>query len=110
MSLLATVDPQRRTLLSSEEAVDLFRDLLWVESARQGINMLDVNSAPTESGLLSEGLTKYQIKTGAFSASNESEFKELFFKKNKAEFKEQAEDQNCRMEATMPPLSLRLLL
>lgn len=109
MSLLAAFDPQRLTLLSPEEAVDLFRDPSNITAADGGVDA-EVNSAPTESGLLSEGLTRYQIKTGAFSASNESELKEPFLKKNKAEFKEQAEDQNRRMEATMPPLSLRLLM
>jgi hypothetical protein len=43
MSSIATVDPTLLTLLNPEEAVDLFRDLLWAESWRQGINILDVS-------------------------------------------------------------------
>jgi hypothetical protein len=73
MSSIATVDPKLLKLLNPEEAVDLFRDLLWAESWRQGINILDVSvpsnitaadggvdaevsAAPATTGLLSQGL------------------------------------------------------
>jgi len=105
LSTLATVDPQRLKLLSPNEAVDLFRDLLWAEAGRQGVNLLDVNvpsnitaadggvdaevgAAPATGGLLAAGLTRFQIKTGDFSASIDSQLKDLFFKKDSTEFKE----------------------
>ncbi|MBZ2184511.1 MAG: ATP-binding protein [Bryobacter sp.] len=94
MSSIATVDPKLLKLLNPEEAVDLFRDLLWAESWRQGINILDVSvpsnitaadggvdaevsAAPATTGLLSQGLTRYQIKTGDFSATQPAKIKEL---------------------------------
>ena len=81
MSSIATIDPKLLKLLNPEEAVDLFRDLLWAESWRQGISVLQVSVpsnitaadggidaevifAPVTTGLLSRGRTCYQIKTG----------------------------------------------
>ena len=44
--------------------------------------------AETSGGLLYPGLTRYQIKTGAFSAGNDSEMKALFLKEKSPELKD----------------------
>lgn len=87
--------------------MDLFRELLWAEASRAGIGpaLVSVPSAITVSdggvdaeiegvspekagGLLNSGATRYQIKTGAFSAGNQSELKDLFLKEKSREFKD----------------------
>ena len=87
--------------------VDLFRELLWAEAYRAGvgpalvsvpgaINVSDggvdaeITGVPakTSGGLLYPGLTRYQIKTGAFSAGNDSEMKALFLKEKSPELKD----------------------
>ena len=82
-------------------AVSIFRELLWAEADRVGIgpalisvpgaiNVADggvdaevgpITNLPT-GGLLYSGFTRYQIKTGAFSAKNQSELRDLFLKDN----------------------------
>lgn len=103
--MIAPVDPQRLSLFSAEEAVDMFRDLLWGEAWRQGVNILDVNvpsnitaadggvdadvnATPTVQGLIAKGSTRYQIKTGAFSASTYGDLKDLFCKPKSTDLKE----------------------
>ncbi len=85
----------------------MFRELLWAEARRAGIgpalvsvpgaiNVSDggvdaeITDVPAgvSGGLLFPGLTRYQIKTGAFSAGNESEMKALFLKEKSAELKD----------------------
>jgi hypothetical protein len=50
----------------------------------------EINEVPDKSrgGLIFPGMTRYQIKTGAFSAGNRSEMKDLFLKDNGKEFKD----------------------
>src|SRR5262245_29545198 len=105
MSTIATVEPKLLTLLNPEEAVDLFRDLLWAESWRQGISVLkvsvpsnitaadggidaEVGDMPSTEGLLSQGLTAYQIKTVDFAAHQDAKVKELLCKTDSYELKE----------------------
>jgi hypothetical protein len=105
MSSIATVEPKLLSLLNPEEAVDLFRDLLWAEAWRQGINVLDVSvpsnitaadggidaeikTVPATAGLVSDGLTRYQIKTGDFSATQDAKIKELLLKEKSTDLKE----------------------
>ncbi len=105
MSSIATVEPRLLSLLNPEEAVDIFRDLLWAESWRQGINVLNVNvpsnitapdggidaevkDVPVTEGLLSQGLTEYQLKTGDFPAHQDAKIKELLCKKDSFDLKE----------------------
>jgi hypothetical protein len=87
--------------------VDLFRELLWAEAHGAGvgpalisvpgaINVSDggvdaeITGVPagTSEGLLFPGLTRYQIKTGAFSAGNDSELKVLFLKEKSTTLKD----------------------
>ncbi|MBM3734815.1 MAG: hypothetical protein FJW39_03440, partial [Acidobacteria bacterium] len=107
MNFVASINPKSLGLLAPDTAVDLFRELLWAEASRAGIGpaLISVPSAITVSdggvdaeiasvspekagGLLSSGATRYQIKTGAFSAGNQSEMKDLFLKENRREFKD----------------------
>ena len=107
MSFVTNVSPKVLSLLAPETAVDLFRELLWAEAHRAGIgpalvsvpgaiNVADggVNAeiaglpAVSPGGLFFPGLTRYQIKTGAFSAGNDSEMRALFLKEKSTEFKD----------------------
>ncbi len=85
------------TKIDADQAVDLFRQLLVIEAVSAGIPItaVDVPSAINVSdggidaevtgvsreslpaGLISEGLTRYQIKTGSFSASTASDIRSL---------------------------------
>lgn len=104
---LTSVEPKILSLLAPETAVDLFRRLLWAEARRAGIgpalvsvpgaiNVADggidaeVAEVPANSpgGLIFAGLTRYQIKTGAFSAGNDSEMKALFLKEKSRDLKD----------------------
>jgi len=91
---LSTDDLNR---LSSHNAVLVFRELLWAEATYLGIsrNLIDVpgainvadggidaevhNAPPCQGhGLIGEGLTRYQIKTGDF-AMNHSNIRDILF-------------------------------
>ena len=104
---ITSVDPKFLSMLGVDEAVRLFRQLLWAEADRIGIgpalisvpgaiNVADggvdaeINEVPDKSpgGLIFPGMTRYQIKTGAFSAGNQSEMKDLFLKDSGKEFKD----------------------
>ena len=79
---LGSVEPKILSLLSAEEAVSLFRALLWAKASRAGvgpalvsvpgaINVADggidaeISRVPEQpGGPLFEGITRYQIKTG----------------------------------------------
>ena len=63
MSSLATVNPKLLTLLNPEEAVDLFRDLLWAESWRQGLSALSV-SVPSNVTAPDGGIDAEVVLTG----------------------------------------------
>ena len=107
MNYVANISPKVLGQLAPDTAVDLFRELLWAEASRAGvgpalvsvpgaINVADggvdaeIKGVLPEmpGGLLYPGLTRYQIKTGAFSAGNESEMKALFLKEKSDELKE----------------------
>lgn len=83
--------------INPEEAVDLFRQLLVIEAITVGIPITGVNvpsainvadggidaevaglsGTALPAGLIFQGLTRYQIKTGSFSASNNSDIRSL---------------------------------
>jgi hypothetical protein len=107
VDFVTDINPKILGLLSPEAAVDLFRELLWAEAYREGIGPAlisvptaitaadggidaEITGVPLDSsgGLFFSGLTRYQIKTGAFSAGNDSEMKALFLKEKSTEFKD----------------------
>ena len=107
MEPLTSVGPKILSQLAAEAAVDLFRRLLWAEARLAGIGPALVSvpgaitvadggvdaevaglPAASPGGLLFPGLTRYQIKTGAFSAGNESEMKDLFLREKSRELKD----------------------
>ena len=83
--------------IDADQAVDLFRQLLVIEAVKAGIpitgvdvpaaiNVADggidaevagLSGVALPAGLISEGLTRYQIKTGSFSASTVSDIRSL---------------------------------
>ncbi len=83
--------------IDAGQAVELFRQLLVIEAVKAGIpitgvdvpaaiNVADggidaevagLSGAALPAGLISEGLTRYQIKTGSFSASTASDIRSL---------------------------------
>lgn len=85
------------TQIEAGQAVELFRQLLVIEAVKAGIpisgvdvpaaiNVADggidaevsgLSRAVLPAGLISEGLTRYQIKTGSFSASTASDIRSL---------------------------------
>jgi hypothetical protein len=84
--------------LGPELAVEMFRQLLWAEATALGIatNLINVPSAITVKdggidaevkdiavaggqGIIKEGLTRYQIKTGGFSLSGDGEIRKILF-------------------------------
>lgn len=106
MDTIFTVKNEDLERLSPQEAVDFFRELLWAEAATLeiGKNLINVPSAITvadggidaevqnvsASGgqeIIKQGLTRYQIKTGKFSLSNESHIKSILFKDKTNELK-----------------------
>lgn len=86
--------------IDADQAVNLFRQLLVIESVKAGIpitgvdvpaaiNVADggidaevagLSGVVLPAGLISEGLTRYQIKTGSFSASTASDIRSLLVK------------------------------
>jgi hypothetical protein len=88
------------TQIEAGQAVELFRQLLVIEAVKIGIpitgvdvpaaiNVADggidaevsgLSGAALPAGLISEGLTRYQIKTGSFSASTASDIRSLLVK------------------------------
>ena len=106
MDTIFTVKNEDLEHLNPQEAVDFFRELLWAEAAALGIgkNLINVPSAITVAdggidaevknvsasggqGIVKQGLTRYQIKTGNFSLSNESHIKSILFKDKTNELK-----------------------
>ena len=106
MDTIFTVKNEDLEHLNPQEAVDFFRELLWAEAAALGIgkNLINVPSAITVAdggidaevknvsasggqGIVKQGLTRYQIKTGNFPLSNESHIKSILFKDKTNELK-----------------------
>jgi len=106
MQTIFTVTNPDLERLSPEQAVDIFRELLWAEAATLGIgkNLINVPSAITVAdggidaevknaeanggqGIIKKGLTRYQIKTGEFSLRGESNIKRILLKDTAAELK-----------------------
>lgn len=99
MNTIFEVEKRELSSLASDRAVDLFRELIWAEAIALGIgkNLIDVPSAITVAdggidaevrivqfsggqGIIKQDLTRYQIKTGEFSPSQESKIKEILRK------------------------------
>ena len=106
MDTIFTVKNEDLARLSPVEAVDFFRELLWAEATSLGIgkNLINVPSAITVAdggidaeiqnvqmsgglGIIKEGSTRYQIKTGDFSISKDSYIKSILFRDNSNELK-----------------------
>ncbi|MBI2854573.1 MAG: hypothetical protein HYX87_06605 [Chloroflexi bacterium] len=106
MDTIFTVHNTDLERLSAEQAVDLFRELLWAEATTTGIakNLINVPSAITVQdggvdaevqnapiaggqGLIKQGLTRYQIKTGSFSLSGDAHVKDILFRKDATDLK-----------------------
>ena len=95
MYSVGSVEPKLLSLLAPDAAVKIFRELLWAEAAEIGLapSLISVPGAitvadggvdaeiseaiPIEHDLFLSGITRYQIKTGSFSAGNRSELKSL---------------------------------
>jgi len=103
---ILTVRNDDLTLLGPEEAVAFFRELLWAEATSLGIskNLINVPSAITVAdggidaqvqdvkisggqGIIKQGLTRYQIKTGDFDLSQDRHVREVLFRENSKELK-----------------------
>lgn len=104
MNPVGSVEPKLLSNLAADAAVKIFRELLWAEAAEIGLgpSLISVPGAitvadggvdaeinvaiPVEHGLLMPGITRYQIKTGSFSAGNASEVKALLFNREGSDF------------------------
>jgi hypothetical protein len=106
LNTILTVKNEDLQRLAPEGAVDLFRDLLWAEATSLGIakdlinvpsqidvadggidaEVRDVQTAGGQ-GIIKQGLTRYQIKTGRFNLGEERYVKEILFKKGSNELK-----------------------
>jgi len=101
MDTIFTLKNEDLERLNPKQAVDFFRELLWAEATVIGVgkNLINVPSAITVAdggvdaevkdvqitagqGIIKQGLTRYQIKTGGFSLSGDSEIKKVLFKDN----------------------------
>ncbi|CAM2005662.1 hypothetical protein [Acanthopleuribacter pedis] len=106
MDNILTITNRDLDELSSDQAVDFVRELLWAEASAVGIakNWINVPSSITVAdggidaevehaeiqsgqGVIKKGITRYQIKTGNFNLSQKSYIQDIFFKKNKTELK-----------------------
>lgn len=106
MDTIFTVRNQDLERLSAQEAVDFFRELLWAEAASIGIgkHLINVPSAITVAdggidaevqnvrisggqGIIKQGLTRYQIKTGDFSLGEGSHIRTILFRNGSNELK-----------------------
>lgn len=101
-----TVENQNLDILGEADAVEFFAQLLWAEATADGIgkNLINVPSAitvrdggidaevheteaPSTQGIIKQGLTRYQIKTGRFSLSGDSDIRALLLRANRNELK-----------------------
>ena len=107
MDSIFTVGNEDLQRLSPGGAVDFFRELLWAEATNVGIakNLINVPSAITcadggidaevqgtgiaaaGQGIIKQGLTRYQIKTGSFSPSSDGDIKSVLFREGTNELK-----------------------
>ncbi len=106
MSTIFTVIKRDLDQLSSQEAVEVFRDLLFAEATSLGIgkNLVNVPGAITVAdggvdaevkdvkitggqGIIKLGWTRYQIKAGDFSPNRQENIKKILFKDNSKELK-----------------------
>lgn len=105
MDTIFSVTGNDLSQLGPELAVNVFRELLWAEATTIGVakSLINVPSAITVAdggidaevrdakvsggqGIIKDGLTRYQIKTGEFTPDGSS-IKEILFVKSKAELK-----------------------
>lgn len=103
---ILTIRNEHLARLNPEEAVNFFRELLWAEATALGIgkNLINVPSAINVAdggidaevrdaeisggqGIIKEGLTRYQIKTGDFNLSQNRYVNEILFTPNSSELK-----------------------
>ena len=101
-----TVKNENLELLTPGQAVDFFRELLWAEATHLGIpkSHINVSSDITTpdggidaevrdiqihegQGIIKQGLTSYQIKTGEFSLKGKKHIKDILFRKDTTELK-----------------------
>ncbi len=106
METILTVTNADLKLMTSFDAVSIFRELLWAEAGALGIpkncisisseiNTLDggidadVRDAQINGGqgIIKKGLTCYQIKTGPFSLKGNAKVKEILFNERSTELK-----------------------
>ena len=106
METIFTVGNEDLGRLPPDRAVDLFRELLWAEATATGIgkNLINVPSAITVAdggidadvadaepqcgqGLIKKGMTRYQIKTGSFSLSGDSDINAILFRSGSTDLK-----------------------
>src|SRR3989344_3858640 len=99
-----SVTPAKLNDLSAAEAVELFHQLLWAEAVSVGIATslvnvpsnitvgdggidAEVNDAPKTSGqgIIKQGRTAYQIKTGPFSLSKVGHIRDILYRPMKTE-------------------------
>ncbi len=103
---ILTVRNEDLERLGPEDAVAFFRELLWAEATSLGIakNLINVPSAITVAdggidaqvrdiqvsggqGIIKQGLTRYQIKTGDFNLSQDRYVKEILFRPSAKELR-----------------------
>ena len=101
-----TVTNEELGRLAPNEAVDFFRELLWAEAWTLGVakTLINVPSAITvadggidaevrnaeitgDQGIIKQGLTRYQIKTGDFDPSKKADIKSILFRDNSTDLK-----------------------
>ena len=106
MDTLFTVNTEHLGRLGPEEAVNFFRELIWAEATALGIgkNLINVPTAITVAdggidaevgdadvvggqGIIKQGLTRYQIKSGDFSPSSDTDVKSILFRTGSMELK-----------------------
>ncbi len=106
MDTIFSVRNQDLERLSPQEAVNFFRELLWAEGTALGIgkNLIEVPSAITVAdggvdgkvqdvqisggqGIIRQGLTCYQIKTGDLSPTRESDIRSILFREGSDELR-----------------------
>lgn len=106
MDTIFTVKNEDLARLNPQEAVDFFREMLWAEATALGIGkgLINVPSAITVAdggidaevqnvpvsrgqGIIKQGLTRYQIKTGNFSLGDNSHIKKILFTNGSTEIR-----------------------
>ena len=106
METIFSVQNEHLARLTPDQAVDIFRALLWAEATATGIgkNLINIPSAITVAdggidaevvgavplggqGLIKQGMTRYQIKTGSFSLSGNSHIRDLLFQSGSNQLK-----------------------